>query len=236
MTTLMRNGRDRRSENPRCATRGKSACFWLGPISGSHQGPQPERLHSEAGYMTAPVSFRERSDSFPLHRGRRPYMTQLRHWPALYAALAKQLWPLSKYSFEPIRCWLSLGVAMRRRKFLGVLCGAAAWPLAARAQQSAMPVIGFLNTQSPDGQLDRLGAFRLGLKENGYIEGENVAIDYRWAANRSDQLTALAAELVRRPVAVIVTAGGPRSAIAAKEATSITPIVFITKEEPVRLG
>src|SRR5436305_10415599 len=74
MTTLMRNGRDRRSENPRCATRGKSACFWLGPISGSHQGPQPQRLHLEAGYMAAPVSFRERSDSFPLHRGRRPYM------------------------------------------------------------------------------------------------------------------------------------------------------------------
>src|SRR5213078_1268735 len=74
MKTLMRNGRDRRSENPRCATRGKSACFWLGPISGSHQGPQPQRLHSEAGYMAAPVSFREKSDSFPLHRGRRPYM------------------------------------------------------------------------------------------------------------------------------------------------------------------
>src|SRR5262249_13140772 len=74
MKTLMRNGRDRRSGNPLCATRGKSACFWLEPISGSHQGPQPERLHLEAEYMAAPVSFRERSDSFPLHRGRRPYM------------------------------------------------------------------------------------------------------------------------------------------------------------------
>jgi putative ABC transport system substrate-binding protein len=126
---------------------------------------------------------------------------------------------------------------MRRREFIAGLSGAlAAWPIAARAQQSAMPVIGFLNTQSPDGQLDRLGAFRLGLKENGYIEGENVAIDYRWAANRSEQLTALAVELVRRPVAVIVTAGGPRSAFAAKDATSTTPIVSITNEDPVRLG
>src|ERR1700737_110748 len=74
MKTLMRNGRDRRSENPRCATRGKNACFWLGPISGSHQGPQPERLHSEAEYMAAPERFAETSNSFPLHRGRRPYM------------------------------------------------------------------------------------------------------------------------------------------------------------------
>jgi hypothetical protein len=74
MKTLMRNGRDRRSENPMSATRGKSACFWLGPISGSHQGQQPKRLHSEAEYMAAPERFAKRSDSFPLHRGRRPYM------------------------------------------------------------------------------------------------------------------------------------------------------------------
>src|SRR6516164_4957476 len=74
MKTLMRNGRDRRSENPLSATRAKSACFCLGPISGSHQGPRPERLHFEAGYMAAPERFAETSDSFPLHRGRRPYM------------------------------------------------------------------------------------------------------------------------------------------------------------------
>jgi Transposase len=74
MMTLMRNGRDRRSENPRSATRAKSACLWLGPISGSHQGPRPQRLHSKAGYMAAPERFAERSDSFSLHRGRRPYM------------------------------------------------------------------------------------------------------------------------------------------------------------------
>src|SRR5271165_3842495 len=80
MKTLMRNGRDRRSENPRSATRAKSACSWLGPISGSHQGPQPHQLHLEAGYMAAPERFAETSDSFPLHRGRRPYMTHQRHW------------------------------------------------------------------------------------------------------------------------------------------------------------
>src|SRR5262249_39230781 len=79
MMTLMRSGRDRRSENPRSATRGKNACFWLGPISGSHQGQQPQRLHSKAGYMAAPERFAETSDSFPLHRGRRPYMALLRH-------------------------------------------------------------------------------------------------------------------------------------------------------------
>src|SRR3984893_14119473 len=81
MMTLMRNGRDRRSENPRSATRGKNACLCLGPISGSHQGQQPQRLHSNAGYIAAPERFAKKSDSFPLHRGRRPYMTQLRHWP-----------------------------------------------------------------------------------------------------------------------------------------------------------
>src|SRR5262249_42851211 len=77
MKTLMRNGRDRRSENPRSATRAKNACFWLGPISGSHQGQQPQRLHSKAEYMAAPERFAKRSDSFPLHRGRRPYMALL---------------------------------------------------------------------------------------------------------------------------------------------------------------
>src|SRR6516225_6666904 len=77
MKTLMLNGRDRRSENPGCVTRAKSACFWLGPISGSHQGQQPQRLHSKAEYMAAPERFAKRSDSFPLHRGRRPYMAPL---------------------------------------------------------------------------------------------------------------------------------------------------------------
>ena len=105
---------------------------------------------------------------------------------------------------------LSLGADMRRREFLGVLGGAAtAWPLTARAQQPAMPVIGFLDPRSPDALTERLRGFRQGLKETGYVEGDNATILYRWAENQLDRLPALAAELVRRPVAVIVASGGP---------------------------
>ena len=126
---------------------------------------------------------------------------------------------------------------MRRREFVTLLGGAAAaWPLAARAQQPAMPVVGFLNLASPDAYADRLRAFRQGLKDTGYVEGENVAIEYRWAENQIDRLLALAAELVRRPVAVIVAAGGPAAAFAAKAATTTIPIVFSAAEDPVRLG
>jgi len=125
---------------------------------------------------------------------------------------------------------------MQRRNFLGVLGGAAVWPLVARAQQPTMPVIGLLGSASADESTHIMRALRAGLNESGFIEGKNVAIEYRWAHDKYDRLPALAAELVNRQVLVIVTAGAEPSALAAKGATNKIPIVFVVDGDPVSIG
>ena len=125
---------------------------------------------------------------------------------------------------------------LKRREFIGLLGGAAAWPLVARTQQPAIPVVGFLHAGSPEPNVNFVVAFRTGLGKTGYVEGQNLAIEFRWAAGQDARLPEMAADLVRRQVAAIVTPASTPAALAAKAATTTIPIVFTTGGDPISLG
>jgi putative tryptophan/tyrosine transport system substrate-binding protein len=129
-----------------------------------------------------------------------------------------------------------MALHIRRRELIAALGSAATWPLAVRAQQPPVPVIGLLDQRSPDELTDRLRGFRQGLRDAGFVEGQNVAIEYRWAENKMERLPELAAEFVRRQVAVIAATSGTSPALAAKAATTTIPVVFIVSDDPVKFG
>ena len=155
----------------------------------------------------------------------------VRYWPK--ADIGR---PLPTALFEALPSALTSGFGMRRREFITFFGGAAVWPLTAYAQQPVAPVIGFLSSRSPGESASVVAAFRQGLRETGFIEGQNLGIAFRWAEGRYDKLPALASELVSLPVTLLFAAGGPPSAFAAKSATSTIPVVFSGASDPVEIG
>ena len=164
-------------------------------------------------------------------------MTHERHWLCTAAmVLTTRFESLSKYAFEPRMLSPELGEDMQRRECIALLSGAAVCPLAAWAQQPTVPVIGFMSARSPEDSEHLVEAFRRGLREGGFVEGQNVAIEFRWARGQYDLLPAMAADLVSHKVDVLAACGGADEAFLAKNVTSTIPIVFSTGADPVETG